>query len=82
MHNARFATLEEVVRFYATRDTNPAAWYPTLAGVVQRFDDLPAAYQGNVERRLPFGGRPGGTPSLSEQDVADIVTFLGTLTDR
>ncbi len=82
MHNARFATLEEVVRFYATRDTNPAAWYPTQAGVVQRFDDLPAPYQGNVERRLPFGGRPGGTPTLSEQDVADIVTFLGTLTDR
>lgn len=82
MHNGRFATLEEVVRFYATRDTNPAAWYPTVAGTVQRFNDLPAVYLGNVERRIPFGGRPGGTPTLSEQDVADIVAFLGTLTDR
>ena len=82
MHNAKFATLEEVVRFYATRDTNPGAWYPTVAGTVQRFNDLPGVYQGNVERRIPFGGRPGGTPTLSEQDVADIVAFLGTLTDR
>jgi cytochrome c peroxidase len=29
----------------------------------------------------PFGGQPGGRPALDESDIADIVAFLGTLTD-
>ncbi|MFN7692680.1 MAG: cytochrome-c peroxidase [Burkholderiales bacterium] len=80
-HNARFNTLEEVVRFYATRDTNPAAWYPTVNGQVQRFNDLPLQYQANVERRPPFGQQAGQRPRLSEQDITDIVAFLRTLND-
>jgi cytochrome c peroxidase len=80
-HNAAFATLQEVVSFHATRDTDPGLWYPTVNGVVQKFDDLPAAYQGNVTTLAPFGGSAGQLPSLSPQDVDDIVAFLGTLTD-
>jgi cytochrome c peroxidase len=80
-HNGAIATLEEAVAFYATRDSDPARWYPTVGGVVQRFNDLPAAYHGNVNRQPPFGLPPPGGPRLSPQDVQDIVSFLGTLTD-
>ena len=81
-HNGRFHSLEEVVRFYAQRDTRPERWYPRDAkGRVQKFDDLPAAYHANVNVEAPFGGEPGGTPSLSDAEVRDIVAFLKTLTD-
>ncbi len=80
-HNARFQTLEEVVGFYATRDVDPARWYPVVNGQVQRYNDLPAAYQGNVHRGAPFDRRPGQLPALSPQDVNDIVSFLKTLSD-
>ena len=80
-HNAAFGTLQETVSFHATRDTNPEAWYPTVNGVVQKFDDLPATYHGNVTTIAPFGGSAGAPPRLSPQDVDDIVAFLGTLTD-
>ena len=79
-HNASFATLEDVVSFYATRDTNPARWYPTVNGQVQLYNDLPAAYRGNLQRGAPFV-RAGQAPQLSPQDVADIVALLQTLTD-
>lgn len=80
-HNARFGTLEEVVSFYALRDVDPARFYPVVAGQVQRFNDLPAAYHANVDRRPPFAPLPGNRARLSPQDVSDIVAFLHTLTD-
>ena len=81
-HNGVFHTLEEAVSFYATRDTNPERWYPVGAdGKVRKFDDLPARYQRNVNVEPPFDRKPGQEPALSEQDVADIVAFLRTLTD-
>ncbi|MBB2486960.1 c-type cytochrome [Mitsuaria sp. WAJ17] len=80
-HNARFQTLEEVVGFYATRELDPARWYPVLNGQVQRYDDLPAVYQANVHRGPPFDRRPGQLPALGPQDVSDIVSFLKTLSD-
>ena len=82
MHNGAFARLEDVVRFYAERDTRPEAWYPRDPdGQVRRFDDLPAPYRGNVHRDPPFGRRPGDAPALTDAEIADIVAFLGTLTD-
>ena len=80
-HNAAVATLEEAVSFYATRDIDPARWYPSVDGVVQRFNDLPPAYRGNVTQQAPFGLPPGAAPRLSAQDVADIAAFLRTLSD-
>ncbi|MEY4977847.1 MAG: hypothetical protein RLZZ352_117 [Pseudomonadota bacterium] len=85
-HNGAIATLEDAVGFYATRDTNPARWYPSTpsatGGVtVLKFNDLPAAYQGNVTQQAPFGQTPGQTPRLSAQDVQDVVAFLRTLSD-
>ncbi len=35
-HNGVFHSLADVIDFYNTRDTNPAAWYPTVKGVVQK----------------------------------------------
>lgn len=80
-HNARFTTLEEVVGFYATRESDPARWYPVVNGQVQRYNDLPAAYQGNLFRGAPFNRRPNQPPALTPQDVSDIVAFLRTLSD-
>jgi cytochrome c peroxidase len=47
-HNGVFTSLGQVLNWYNTRDTNPAAWYPTQGGVVQKFNDLPTTYKANV----------------------------------
>jgi cytochrome c peroxidase len=81
-HNGRFHRLEDAVRFYAERDTNPARWYPRGEdGRVQVFDDLPAAMRDNVSREPPFGRKAGAKPALDAGDVRDIVAFLKTLDD-
>lgn len=81
-HNGGMTRLDQAVRFYAERDVHPERWYPKDAkGRVRIFDDLPAAYHGNVNREPPFGGTPGGRAAMSEQDIADVVAFLKTLTD-
>jgi cytochrome c peroxidase len=77
MHNGVFTSLSEVVAFYATRDLDPRRWYP----VGQRYDDLPSALRSNVTHRPPFDVAPGDPPRLTPRDVADIVDFLGTLSD-
>jgi cytochrome c peroxidase len=76
-HNGAIASLEQAVAFYATRDTSPSRWYPRG----EAFDDLPPRYRANVHRDPPFGGKPGDAPRLSPSEIADIVAFLGTLTD-
>ncbi len=80
-HNGAVGTLEEAVAFYATRDIDPARWYPTVGNTVVKFNDLPAAYRGNVTQQAPFGQRPGDAPRLSAREVQDIVAFLRTLAD-
>ncbi len=104
-HNGVMHSLEQVIRFYNTRDTMPQLWYPTVGGVakampdpgfpnyglvttqytggtVQKFDDLPAAYRGNIDTQMPMDGRAAGTANpMSEQDVQDLICFLKTLDD-
>jgi len=81
-HNGVVNRLEDAVRFYATRDTQPGKWYPRSAdGTTHKFDDLPPQYLGNVENSLPLEARWVLRPVLSESDVADLVAFLNTLTD-
>jgi cytochrome c peroxidase len=75
-HNGVYTTLADAVRFYALRDVDPARIYGT-----GRFDDLPAKYQGNLNVEAPFGGKPGDRPRMTEAEIADVVAFLGTLTD-
>ena len=82
-HNGRFTTLEQVVRFYATRDLEPARWYPVRGGQLDLYDDLPRAYRENVDRiDPPFDRRAGQPPALNEAEIADLVAFLRTLDDR
>ena len=81
-HNGIFHDLTEAVAFYASRDTDPARWYPRDAsGAVETFDDLPAAYRANVDREPPFDRHRGDKPALSDAEIADLVAFLKTLTD-
>ncbi|WP_062366325.1 cytochrome-c peroxidase [Variovorax paradoxus] len=104
-HNGVMHSLEQVVRFYNTRDTQPELWYPTVGGTpkakndpgfpayglvttqytggkVRKYDDLPAAYASNIDAQLPMDGRAAGSaPPMSEQDMADLICFLHTLSD-
>ena len=120
-HNGVFHSLNQVVRFYNTRDTNPEFWYPSTGGTgtpsatpswalqltatpgatVLKFNDLPLAHQGNVDEEVPLGTgitppdnvtatmlrdgvqprTPGSTPSMTDAQIADLVCFLGTLSD-
>lgn len=104
-HNGVMNSLNQVVHFYNTRDTNPQIWYPTVGGTpkatpdpgfptyglittqytggtVQKFNDLPAQYSANIDVEQPMGGRAAGSkPVMTEQDIQDVICFLGTLTD-
>jgi cytochrome c peroxidase len=69
-HNGVFRDLREVVRFYGSRNTGAVA------------DDLPAKYQGNVERvKPPFNRQAGTGPLFTEREIDDLVAFLQTLSD-
>jgi cytochrome c peroxidase len=81
-HNGAFTHLEDVLRFYAQRDTRPARFYPLdRGGRAQVFDDLPAAYRRNVSVDPPFNRRAGDHPAFSDSEAADMIAFLKTLTD-
>jgi cytochrome c peroxidase len=81
-HNGVFHRLEDVVRFYAERDTAPQKWYPRSARAgVAKFDDLPARYWSNIDRQPPFDRYFRDKPPLNGAEIRDIVAFLKTLTD-
>jgi len=82
-HNGGFHSLRDVVAFYATRDTTPERWYAHDAdGHAIAYDDLPAAYHGNIDRDPPFAAQhAGGPPALDAAEIDAIVAFLGTLSD-
>jgi cytochrome c peroxidase len=81
-HNGRMKSLRDVIRFYNTRDTNPELWYPIVNGVVQKFDDVPVQYRGNIDGQLPLDGRTrNSSPPMSEEEIEDLLAFLQTLTD-
>lgn len=82
-HNGRFKSLKEAVVFYVQRDTNPGKWYSRKAdGTVDKFDDLPAAYKGNVNtKEVPYGRKPGDAPALTDAEIDDVIAFLKTLDD-
>lgn len=81
-HNGIFHDLHDAVAFYATRDTDPGRWYPRGSeGRILQFNDLPEQYRANLNTEPPFDRHPGDPPALTEQDIDDIVAFLGTLTD-
>ena len=64
------------------RDTNSEEWYPRRRRGVRKFDDLPPAYQRNVNTTgAPYNRRPGQAPALTPDEIDLVVEFLGTLTD-
>ena len=121
-HNGVFHSLNQVVHFYNTRDTNPEFWYPSTggSGTPVATPELGAAAErragrdGRQVQRHPAGrskatstrkcrwapaprrrttstrprsataccrALPGSTPSMTEQQIADLICFLGTLSD-
>ncbi len=81
-HNGKMKSLSDVIHFYNTRDTAPELWYPMVNGVLQKYDDLPTKYRRNIDTQMPLDSRPRGSqPAMSDQDMADLEAFLGTLTD-
>jgi cytochrome c peroxidase len=81
-HNGVFHRLEDVLRFYARRDTQPGSFYPRdRRGRVRAFDDLPEAYRANLNLEAPFDRHRGQPPALNDAEIADMVAFLKTLTD-
>jgi cytochrome c peroxidase len=82
-HNGVFRSLEQVLHFYVERESDPARWYPKLpSGEIDRYDDLPVQYRGNVDMvDAPYDRKPGETPALNESEITDIIAFLGTLND-
>ncbi len=81
-HNGVFNSLSQVLQWYNTRDTSPQLWYPTVNGVVQKFNDLPNVYRGNIDTQVPLDGRPvGSTPAMKDCELQDLEAFLNTLTD-
>ena len=82
-HNGQMKSLAEVIRFYNTRDTDPARWYPVVDGKVQKYDDLPRRYRGNIDTQKPLDGRArGATPPMTAQEMDDLEAFLEMLTDK
>ncbi|MEJ1966872.1 MAG: cytochrome c peroxidase [Gammaproteobacteria bacterium] len=81
-HNGVLHTLRKVVEFYVERESHPEKWYSRDArGGVRRYDDLPEKYRENLNKEAPFDRDPAGPPPLDASGIADIVAFLGTLTD-
>ena len=81
-HNGRFTALQDVMRFYVERDTRPESWYPTIAGRLRKFDDMPARYRENVNTSdAPLNRGPGDSPALDHVEIEKIIAFLGTLSD-
>ena len=81
-HNGKFKTLRDVVSFYVRRDTNPEEWYPVGANGIEKFNDLPLEYRGNVNvTEVPYNRKPGDLPALDSDEIDDLVAFLNTLTD-
>ncbi len=82
-HNGVFKTLVDTVRFYIRRDTHPEEFYPLGGdGLPLKFNDLPPEYRKNVNTtEAPYNRTLGDEPALNEAEIADLVTFLETLTD-
>ncbi len=77
-HNGVYKSLREVLAFYANRAVAPARVYPPG----QKFDDVPPRFRNNVNVYSPvYNRREGAPPPLSDQDIDDLIAFLGTLTD-
>ena len=83
-HNGAVSrSLRKAVRVLCRSRYQPGRkWYPHKSdGSVAKFDDLPESYWPNLNDEPPFDRKIGDQPVLTDSEIDDIVTFLGTLTD-
>jgi cytochrome c peroxidase len=82
-HNGRFNTLKETLDFYVRRDTSPEMFYFfNTMGEVEKFDDLPRNFHGNVNtHEAPYNRQRGEDPALNDDEIEDLIAFLCTLSD-
>lgn len=82
-HNGLYHTLKQVLDFYNLRAVAPEKIYPRgVDGKPALYNDLPTAYQANVDTTdAPFNRQAGDSPALTDQDIQDILAFLHALDD-
>jgi cytochrome c peroxidase len=82
-HNGVYHSLEDVMKFYNLRDTDPGKIYPRGPdGKVMKYDDLPERFHANIDvTDAPFDRHFGEQPAMSDADIKDIIAFLKTLDD-
>jgi cytochrome c peroxidase len=82
-HNGVYHDLKHVMDFYNLRNTNPEKIYShDASGKVVMFDDVPKQYQPNIDfADAPFDVKPTDKPAMTDQDIQDIIAFIGTLND-
>ncbi|MFK2873911.1 cytochrome-c peroxidase [Dyella lipolytica] len=82
-HNGVYHSLTQVLDFYNLRSVTPAKIYPhDASGKLDLYNDIPAAYQSNVDTTdAPLDRHVGDPPPLTARDIQDIITFLHTLDD-
>ncbi len=82
-HNGGFTKLDEAVRFYVERDSQPEKWYPLSdKGKTLLYNDLPRRYVDNIRHgEAPYDVKRSQKPHLNETEIADVVAFLKTLDD-
>lgn len=82
-HNGVYHSLTQVLDFYNLRSVAPGKIYPRDAhGRLLVYDDLPTAYQANVDTAdAPFDRHVGDPAPLAAEDIRDIIAFLHTLDD-
>ena len=82
-HNGVFSSLQQVMDFYAFRDVAPQKVYRRGPdGQVAKYDDFPPRFRANVDVvDPPFDRQSGDEPAMTQQEEADIIAFLRTLTD-
>ncbi|MBB3257754.1 cytochrome c peroxidase [Paraburkholderia bannensis] len=83
-HNGIYHNLDQVMAFYNERNTDPGKFYPHGAdGKVEKYDDIPAHLQKNVDvTDAPFDRKFGDKPAMTADDIRDIEAFLKTLDDE
>jgi cytochrome c peroxidase len=76
-HNGVYRTLEQVLAFYAFRDTRPESVYAH-----EKFAGLPRTYRGNVDTTDgPLNRKRGAAPAMTADEMRDVIAFLETLND-
>ena len=82
LHNGVFKSLDDVIHFYAERDSKPEKWYPKVNGSIAMYNDIPKKYRENVDHvNAPFNRKKTDKPAMTEAEMQDLLAFLKTLDD-